>query len=341
MNKDTIMIKPAFTERNIPVVFAADQNYALYSTVFLQSLIQNSSAENNYDLILLEDSLSDSMKEKLTSLVLNRKNFSLRFFSLEQELQKYPENIFYTPAYYSKTIYFRLFIPTILQNYKKVVYLDIDTILLADIAELFAIQMKEKPVAAYIEPPSKKFFSTPDYFNSGVLVMNIPKLNELDLLKQSLAILNKYTKLASPDQDVLNMLYSGNFTLLSFSWNFFAFAEEKDIKKTSDYDAYKEILLKRKSPNLIHYASWQKPWNTPDGYFSELWWEYARQLPFFPAIEKQAYIDQAKFFRKKYLEIINSKPWKMTWPLRNLYDLCKYDIPIFARRIQAKMFGTI
>ena len=263
MNKDATMIEPAFTERNIPVVFATDQNYALYSTVFLQSLIRNSSAENNYDLILFEDSLPDSMKEKLASLVLNRKNFSLRFFS------------------------------------------------------------------------------TPDYFNSGVLVMNIPKLNELDLLKQSLAVLSKYTKLASPDQDVLNMLYTGNFISLSFLWNFFAFAEEKYIKKTSDYDAYKEILLKKKSPNLIHYASWQKPWNTPEGYFSELWWRYARQLPFFPAIERQSYIDQAKTFRKKYWEITNSTAWKMTYPLRNLYDLCKYNIPIFARKIQAKLFGSI
>ena len=341
MNKDATMIEPAFTERNIPVVFATDQNYALYSTVFLQSLIRNSSAENNYDLILFEDSLPDSMKEKLASLVLNRKNFSLRFFSLEQELQKYPENIFYSPAYYSKTIYFRLFIPTILQNYKKVIYLDIDTILLADVAELFATQLEEKPVAAYIEPPMKRFFSTPDYFNSGVLVMNIPKLNELDLLKQSLAVLSKYTKLASPDQDVLNMLYTGNFISLSFLWNFFAFAEEKYIKKTSGYDAYKEILLKKKSPNLIHYASWQKPWNTPEGYFSELWWRYARQLPFFPAIERQSYIDQAKTFRKKYWEITNSTAWKMTYPLRNLYDLCKYNIPIFARKIQAKLFGSI
>ena len=57
------MISPAFSQKNTPIVFSSDKNYFPYFLVALESIIQNSSMENNYDILLLS---TDLTKEDLT-----------------------------------------------------------------------------------------------------------------------------------------------------------------------------------------------------------------------------------------------------------------------------------
>ena len=54
----------------------------------------------------------------------------------------------YTRDYYTKTTYFRLFIPDLYPQYDKVLYLDSDIVVLGDIAELYNTNIKGNLVAA-------------------------------------------------------------------------------------------------------------------------------------------------------------------------------------------------
>lgn len=71
-------IKPAFKEKNIPVIFASSQEYVPYLSVALTSLKKNMNPDYNYDIIVLVtdmDSISqsllvDNMKAKIFLCVL-------------------------------------------------------------------------------------------------------------------------------------------------------------------------------------------------------------------------------------------------------------------------------
>ena len=50
-------ISPAFQKNNIPVVFATDENWGIFLSVVIKSILETSSESNNYDLIVLEEQL--------------------------------------------------------------------------------------------------------------------------------------------------------------------------------------------------------------------------------------------------------------------------------------------
>ena len=60
-----MIIKPAFMENNIPIVFSVDENYAPYLSVCICSLISNSSNTNNYDIWILNGGLTKGGKSQL------------------------------------------------------------------------------------------------------------------------------------------------------------------------------------------------------------------------------------------------------------------------------------
>ena len=53
LTNDIQTVSPAFDKNNIPVVFATDNNFVPYLGVTIKSLVENSSEENNYDIVIL------------------------------------------------------------------------------------------------------------------------------------------------------------------------------------------------------------------------------------------------------------------------------------------------
>ena len=87
--------------------------------------------------------------------------------------------------YYSPSIYYRLFIPTMFPQYKKALYLDCDITILDDVANLYNHDLKRNLVGAIVDEvvTSNEVFryyvenalgvNEYKYFNSGILVMNL------------------------------------------------------------------------------------------------------------------------------------------------------------------------
>lgn len=112
---------------------------------------------------------------------------------------------------------YRLFLHEIVPC-DKLIYLDCDIVVNMDLAELYAIDIESRHMAAVEEPNLTRkdiaqglqsFPKIPDkYFNSGVLLMNIKKIRELckDTNILLSTFVEKYDTLAYKDQDVLNGL---------------------------------------------------------------------------------------------------------------------------------------
>ena len=78
-------IKPAFAERNIPVVFATDENYLPYVKVAVSSAVANA-AGSNLDILILHSGMSDESIQALISRYARIESVSVRFVDMSDAL---------------------------------------------------------------------------------------------------------------------------------------------------------------------------------------------------------------------------------------------------------------
>ena len=70
----------------IPIFFAVDNGYIPFLAVTLQSLVDNSSPENNYVIKVLSLNVTEESKEKIYKY--ERKNVDIEFVDLETYMLK-------------------------------------------------------------------------------------------------------------------------------------------------------------------------------------------------------------------------------------------------------------
>ena len=120
-----------------------------------------------------------------------------------------------------------------------------------------------------------------DYFNSGVLVMNLVEFRR-NFTAEHILELAASKKWLFPDQDVLNILCEGKVHYLDMSWNVMMNWKNDtscriETAKRAPYWLYLKYLKSRKEPKIVHYAGFQKPWDTPDCDYAEYFWKYAKE----------------------------------------------------------------
>lgn len=320
------MLNPAFNNNNIPIVFSTDNQYAPYLGVTIKSLIDNASSKNNYDIVILESSISNLNKFLIRSLIGFKKNFSIRFIDVKPYLIN---TNFHVERYFSVETYYRLFIPTIMNNYNKVVYLDCDIIILDDIAELYNTDIQDYLLAAthncttifcyereytlygynwkhYLEN-ILKLTNPLDYFQAGVLVMNVTKMKEENIQEKTIQAANNF-KHVLVDQDVLNKICHGRIKFISQSWDLL----KCDWLKTSNFCSEKivrDYAQAEKTPKIVHYAGDVKVWLNPFILHGLKWWKYAFKTIFISKLLKDLL-----FFNIKNFHLQRQK-------IKILYDL--------------------
>lgn len=276
----------------LPIFFAVDDGYMPFLAVTLQSLVENSSEEYYYLIKILYTNINEDNKEKIKKY--ERENVNIEFVDLNYYIGTIKDKL-YTRDYYSKTTYFRLFIPNLYPQYDKALYLDCDIVLLRDVAELFNIDMGDNLVGGapddviqtyevfqeYVE----KVVGVADYrnyFNAGVLLMNLDELRKYNFQEKFLYSLDKIKFSVAQDQDYLNRLCKGRVKIIDKTWNRMPISnievDEKDLK-------------------LIHYNLAFKPWHFEDILYKEYFWKYAQKTEFFDEILKikETYSDEEKF----------------------------------------------
>lgn len=268
------------SNKEIPIFFAVDDGYIPFLAVALRSLIDNSSKDNFYLIKVLHTNINDDNKKSI--LKYEQDNVDIEFVDLNYYVAKIKDKL-YTRDYYSKTTYFRLFIPNLYPQYDKVLYLDSDIVILDDIAKLYNIDLGDNLVGGAPDDVIQKIkvFSEyaeivvgvkdyRKYFNAGVLLMNLDAMRKFKFQEKFLYLLDKITFAVAQDQDYLNLMCKGRVKLFDRTWNRMPM-EDKHIK-TSDV-------------KLIHYNLAYKPWHFEDILYKEFFWEYAKKTEFFDLIQ--------------------------------------------------------
>ena len=288
---------PAFEQDNIAVVFETSERFTPYLSVALASLIACTSAENNYDIIILSHEIKQHDEAVLHGLCRGKKNVSIRFFDPTPVVENYIKSAKYC---YLSINYYRMSLPWILTEHTKAINLGADLIVEHDIAELFRqpihsdCYLAGAPDLGYhgklVEDISPKELSLSDpysYINADVLLFDLKKIRE-DCRQDEIMEIWQKKYFRHAEQDALNVFFEGRIHHLDLRWNVFPdqMSSERDILRASNESVHiwHESL---RAPCIIHYAGEPKPWNNPHVGFGNHWWYYAEQSPYYEEIVRR------------------------------------------------------
>lgn len=276
----------------IPIFFAVDDEYVPFLAVALQSLVDNSSSGYYYSIKILHTNVCEESIKSIKRY--ESENISIEFVDLNYYIEKVKDKL-YTRDYYTKTTYFRLFLPNLYPQYDKVLYLDSDIVILGDIADLYNTDMGNNLVAAapddiiqynkVFQDYAEKVVGVADYrtyFNAGVLLMNLDELRRFDFQEKFLYLLGTVKFSVAQDQDYLNRLCKGRVKLISKVWDRMPIPTDE---------------IKIEDIKLVHFNFACKPWHFEDVLYNEFFWKYARKTEYYNKIQaiKENYTEEQRF----------------------------------------------
>lgn len=258
----------------VPIFFSVNEAYSPFLATAIHSIRENASPDFRYHIHILTDDISEENRRKLSAL--GTDSFCIEFHPLSRLLRSLPaveklsQHCF--GAFSSLTIYFRLFIPELFPQYDKGIYLDADLVVPGDISRLYREPLGRRLVGAVADYSIQKIapfmqyideyvgVDHKNYVNSGVLLLNMKRLREVDLSGRFLSWVEKYgLETVAPDQDYLNALCWDGIQYLDPDWNAMP----------------SECLSVMDNPQIIHFNLASKPWLNEQVPYDQVFWKYA------------------------------------------------------------------
>ena len=267
----------------IPVFFSVDDAYMPFLAVSLESLEKNANKNYNYQIKILNcNSIKEENKQKIITDY-HKDCFNIEFVDISPYIENFNEKL-HTRDYYSKSTYYRLFIPNIYKEYDKALYLDADITICGDVSELYFNDLQDNYVGAitdqavmcvpqFIEYVNKKIKikDAKNYFNAGILLMNLKKLREINFENIFIEVLQNVKFQVAQDQDYLNYICKGHVKYLHAGWNKMPCCQN---------DMAKDEI------KLVHYNLSYKPWQLDNIMHEELFWKYAQMTRYYEKIKQ-------------------------------------------------------
>ena len=288
----------------LPIVFTCDDAYFKYANVVITSIIYNQNRNCRYEINVLSEFISNENMMLARKQLESHSNFTINFVILKD----FDSSKFFLNSYMSISTYYRFYIPQLFSRYDRILYLDSDLIVDADISDFASLDFDDKLAICCPSPfirnkvlkgDDEKFslnyfthvLKMPDplqYFNAGVMLYNVKKMNEIDITTKLFEALEDIKEPFLQDQDILNSVLSNNggVKLISSKYNMTRTFVITD--KRLFLERLKEIFRISKKNNwffIYHYVGKDKPWMTKrsDGL---LFVKYAKMSPFYKQIFK-------------------------------------------------------
>lgn len=271
----------AKNKKEIPLVFALDDNYAPFLSVALKSILDNANSENFYSVYLLNTHLKEDIKAKLSEF--NCESMKIQFVDVAMRMEKINKDKIHLRDYYTQAIYYRIFIPSIFPQYDKILYVDCDVVLLDDIANLYNLDPEDNIFIAVHEETmshinlfgeySERFLGVERnrYFNSGILLINCKAYKKANIEERFIALMHRQKFEVAPDQDYLNVLCKDKVKYAPIGWN-----------KTP----FPDLEFDEREVKLVHYKLNFKPWRYSNVKYGCYFWKYAKETPFYDELIK-------------------------------------------------------
>lgn len=284
-----------------------DRAWGPLAGVMATSLLANANPERRYILHAFEEGADAGDLDALRSLTTSK--FEVRVHDLNQLLAATGSR------HLGDSIALqRLLLGELLPDARRVLYLDLDLVVLRDVAELFDTDLSGAPIAACVDlhiqrlvlrgrrvpphifdrvPPhifdgtygayfTKILQLTPKalarYFNSGVMMLDLDALRTLKIAAHAREIIARQkTPFLIPDQCLLNRLFAERMKELDPRWNALVPVSRFRLRVRSD-DFSRRQLAALADAFIVHFAG-NKPWRHHLRPRTGAWWAYALASP--------------------------------------------------------------
>lgn len=242
------------------LVFSIDNQYVMPFEVLFDSLVRSQSIPEETPIFVLHGQSLSSEGQKRLAAFANARQFELQFVFVSNDLLAH--TAVGAGDHVSVATYFRLFLAELLPaEMDEVVYLDADLLVLKSIRPLFDIPLKGAIAAVDHFSPAMSLElwgeRGGDYFQAGVLLINLRFWREHDLQQQFMEVLRSQKhRIHYWDQCVLNLTLAGKWDRLPIHYN--VCHGMLPLLSKADFD---KICI-------MHYDGKGKPWG--DGYFRRL-----------------------------------------------------------------------
>ncbi len=241
----------------LPIVLACDEAYAMPLATTLRSIVEANQNSWPLDFHVLANGLSDNTQQKVLNSLPNG-SATIRWVPVDLALFRK----FSTLSYISKMTYARFVIPEIFPDcVSRVLYLDADILVLDDLQPLWEAPLEGFIVGAILdgldslikrgEPGLDGVPRVREYFNAGVLLIDLQRWRKERISEKALEYLNQYPQSPYSDQDALNVACDGLWKKLDSRWNFQDFYEKKRLSN----------MIPAQLPGIVHFVCNPKPWD--------------------------------------------------------------------------------
>ena len=252
-------------EKKIPVAFCFNGRGCKMAAVTIKSLLLASQNRCDYEIYCIIDTDVDKSLCDIIRGLIKGSGSTVKFVKANHDFDKSLRRNWPIAMWY------RLMLPKLLPNVKRIIYADMDIIFFNDLIDVYELDLGDNVIAAVKTRPN-------GYFNSGFLLMDLDKIRAEKIypkwIKDSME--HDYK---NPDQDVLNNTLAGRVLYLPLKYNFQLSHGSRIFK------IYSEIELDDLKHNLVtlHYSDYMKPWGSRNErpVFSKYWWDVARQTGLF------------------------------------------------------------
>ncbi len=324
---DGFEIKNIEKPNKVVIAFCTSDLYSPYCAVAIQSIIDNSSSKNYYEIFILEYDVSSENKRKIINLIKNASNFSIYFLNMQEGLKDIKIN---TWAHFSPVACLKLFLfSDAFVKYNKILVLDTDLVFCRDAADLYNLDITNNSMAAVDDfimkthVINKKFTSgfapkmpidiylkeylnfgkADKYFNTGVVLLNLNLCRNENIFRRSIIKL-QMKGYVYQEQDVINELLYKKAILLNHKWNVIGTDQENQIKNTLSEKDKNLFIDSVENPWIIHFAGGLKPWNAVETPYSEIFYKFAKKTPYYEKILMNIVNNKLSYFNKNISDTV-------------------------------------
>ena len=234
----------------ISIALCTDENLVKHIGTLLYSVDENTSSF--VDAYIIYDNLSEKSLKKLTSLNDILSTVTVHMIKVLDKQQEKLSKISLENTGLPVTSCYRFILPDLLPSLDRIIYLDVDTLVLSDLTELWRTDLEGKFIGVakdelIIPNVAQKIVSErKSYFNSGMLLMDLNLFRKYDICSDLIDFavdIAEYCEYG--DQDILNYYFIDGYKLLDTKWN----CGRKFLE-----DREKEV-------GIVHFYGLEKPWN--------------------------------------------------------------------------------
>lgn len=249
------------------ILYSSSDSYAFLAGISILSLLENNQAYPDIRIYIMDNSISEENKRKLTNVV-ERYQREITFVPMPDMKELTGRDM--DTRRWNISTFGRLYMAGVLpETVHKVLNIDCDTIIVGPIGEVWQTDLTDAVCGGMPEFFNDRYKrnigmeKSGNYINGGVILLNLDQIRAEDYEQKFTEYISKYgSSLAYLDQDVLNgVIPQEKIAALPLKFNvvslfyYASYDQVRKIRRTPGYYSREEFEDAVKYPVLVHFTT--------------------------------------------------------------------------------------